>query len=875
MAAPTQHYPPWLTPSQVVVTDAAGAVSTETTIVYLPLTYLGPSIPLGDLYTYGGSTWPPTLVTGFPSTTEATSPTDSTAIPPTTTTPTSATPTPTLSESTEPTLVPPTATSISTSSVTSGTPSETPTDVSPTGGLNRGQLVGVIVASILGLIFLFVFLLAMWLWCKGRRNRRSSQFYSVTPIEEDYYIVGEESRTPGEGSPRHSGEEADPFLQARSNRPMEEVSTEMGSRPAVPRVPVPNTSLSSSGSSSTNGSGYGTLLERPTLGILPPMSEEGEFGPGRYQLTPDEMRRLENESVLPREEEEYTGAYAIAQDPALAPPRLIDPDNTFGAHDDIPRLPPQVQHRARESVASNPSLGDSEDAALLTARRVRVEGMSQPGLTEGAGYTRSGFLDAIGLSNLTDLARMSWFTSVNSPTSSARNSGNSARFHAVPSSDNDVETGRGQLRPADSFGRVRDGLILFGTDGDRPSSHLSSTSASGNTIWHDAHSSLPGTPQLAMPPRAITPADVRFTEQDWLSGLALPTRPPPPAYEDPFHDNNSRTQSPSLPADVDPLDLPAPTALSHFASTSSMPDTGTVSSVGLSKYPVPPGLEYVAKGKSWSQDGSLSGASSTGFDSVTHRVRLSEISEHGTPATYDMLEDQPPNAQETWRSLASSHHTGGGFGELTRRTTFGLPQLTHPTGLIPSEQGSLHSMRSHINPPSLRSTGSAPASRHELEGSLSSNSSRPSAHGSTRSAGSAMSSIGQSLVRAGSIITDGRRRFDSSAPPHSPFGNRGFQTPPRAATPGGVGIFKHGEVPTIDGSNPSPNLEIPPVHKSPGSDRASTIRTVTSGSTAVPDGRERTLSTRTYGASSSIGEASEEPLPLSTPALSKDWTPAH
>ncbi|KAJ3491655.1 hypothetical protein NLJ89_g11317 [Agrocybe chaxingu] len=44
MAQPTQVYPPWLAPSAVVITDAAGApVTTSTTILYLPPTYFGPN----------------------------------------------------------------------------------------------------------------------------------------------------------------------------------------------------------------------------------------------------------------------------------------------------------------------------------------------------------------------------------------------------------------------------------------------------------------------------------------------------------------------------------------------------------------------------------------------------------------------------------------------------------------------------------------------------------------------------------------------------------------------------------------------------------------------------------------------------------------
>jgi len=485
-------------------------------------------------------------------------------------------------------------------------------------------------------------------------------------------------RTYGEGSPRHSGEETDPFLQAsHSPQAMQDTAAEMGSRPGVPRVPVPSTSLSSSGSSSTNQSGYGTLLERPTLGILPPTAEESELGPGGYHLTAEEMRQLDNESVLPRDEHsDYTGAYAISRDP-VSHVRLLDPENVFGTHD-VPRPPPQVQHRTRESVGSNPSIIDAEDAALLTVRRVKV---GESPVESPASMARTGFLESIGLAGLSNLTRLSWFGDENSnsgdnysPTPARRHSRRSPTFQAVPLSDADVETGRAFLRP-DSLGRVRDGPLGLGPDGERPSSHMSATSASGGTIWHDAHSSLPGTPQLALPPRAITPAGVAYPERDWLTGRDSPLRManiPAPLTENPFVIENERPDSPPVASPSgDVLDLPAPTPLTHFASSSSIPDdTGTVSSIGLSKNPYPPGLEYMAKGRTWSYDGSV--ASSPGWQGVTHRVNLADIGEHQDPDVVDMLEEQPPHAQETWRSMTSSNTSASGYGEMGRRTTFGL-----------------------------------------------------------------------------------------------------------------------------------------------------------------------------------------------------------
>lgn len=45
MAAPTQQYPPWLTPIPSVIENANGVpITTSTTVSFLPLTYYGPSV---------------------------------------------------------------------------------------------------------------------------------------------------------------------------------------------------------------------------------------------------------------------------------------------------------------------------------------------------------------------------------------------------------------------------------------------------------------------------------------------------------------------------------------------------------------------------------------------------------------------------------------------------------------------------------------------------------------------------------------------------------------------------------------------------------------------------------------------------------------
>jgi len=472
---------------------------------------------------------------------------------------------------------------------------------------------------------------------------------------------------------------------------MHEVATEMGSRPGVRRVPPPDGSRSSAGSTvpgvqsnslssgSSGASGYGVLLERPTLSVLPPTREEGEFPfASGYHLSEEEMRQLDRENVLPEEEGSYHGqyGYALSQDPTLVPPRLVDPDNAF-APKDLPR-PPLFTNTNRFSVQSNPSSMESEAAALLTARRVNIGDVPENGNREsGTSLTQTGFLNAIGLSGM-GIGHMSWFGLGNTPAppTPPRNNRTSPSFAPLPSSDDDVEAARGLHRPdeTDSFGR-RGPALGLDINGLRPLSSVSARSATTNsagTIWHDARTSLPGTPPLAAPPRALTPPEPAFPEQAWLTGQQHTLAPP--SYDDPFLDHSPALNevTENLPAGVDILDLPAPSALTHFNSNPSLGgDSGTVSSIGLSKNPFPPGLEYINKGKTWSRDGSLSAASSS---PAWHHVPTTLTEIEGGASELDVLEEEPPHAGSSWKAMASGGTNT--FGELGRRTTFGLVSFT-------------------------------------------------------------------------------------------------------------------------------------------------------------------------------------------------------
>ncbi|KAJ6492527.1 hypothetical protein C8R47DRAFT_431694 [Mycena vitilis] len=168
MTAPTQALPAWLSYTTITLPQ-----TTETSVVYLPLTYYGPSIPLNSDWTYGGLSSPVT---------SATPTTSTTAIPPSTTattaTPSSSNATP---SSTSPASSP---TSSSPSSLTSPTSSLSPSaspssssaspSASASHGLTRAQLIGIVVASVLGSLVLFLLVLCCWSRFCGRRWRNGS-----------------------------------------------------------------------------------------------------------------------------------------------------------------------------------------------------------------------------------------------------------------------------------------------------------------------------------------------------------------------------------------------------------------------------------------------------------------------------------------------------------------------------------------------------------------------------------------------------------------------------------------------------------------------------------------------------------------------------
>jgi hypothetical protein len=587
----------------------------------------------------------------------------------------------------------------------------------------------VIIASILGFIFLFVLALFLYLWWNARRNRRRASEntrFAAVPFDDDsdFVIIPPGGRiSPGEGSPRASGEEADSFLRRNE---MQQVSPPVAgpSTAAHGSRSADNSLSSSSKSSNSAASGYGTLLANPSLGVFPSQLDEERRG---KILSSEQLRQFDN---IPRGHRRLSTVGEQGELAPLAPPpRLID-----------------ASHGSTRSL-DRASLGSqvSDPGEVLTARRVRAEDLGPRSAVESSRKRDS--LKGLGL------AALGWFQSLSS--SSRRNSQISPLPSTSPA-ERDIEAGQALLNtePETSEAqspRFRGQLLGVGYAGNRPISGASASSHT-STIYHDAQSSLPGTPVVMPPPRAF--ANSSSAELGYWPQTGTETASSTTAAQGTSHDLQTGTQSTvstNNTTTVDVLDTPAPRGISPFTSSNSL-NAGSASSKGSqgkTEFPYPPGLTTFSMPTVWSETTGTTPSPGSFAATPLHLPAEAEIS-------IDVLEEEPPSPGDTWRSLAGGN-TGG-----ARRTTFGQPQLIHLPEFY-SEQGSLHSMRSHLSPV-LRSTGSASASRREQSGSSGSASSRPSARSAARSIVSGSDGSGASLAHSGSISSSERRKNRVQSP---------------------------------------------------------------------------------------------------------------
>ncbi|KAG2147709.1 uncharacterized protein EDB93DRAFT_1205927 [Suillus bovinus] len=687
--AATQQLPSWMTLATTVYTNAAGQTVTTETTLQLPLTYYGPSIPLGSdgAWTYGGLTSPAASSSSLTTSSTATSFTPTSSATPTSSSSsyqsssTSSTSTSSLLTSTSTSFTSASTSSASTSPSTSATSNSS----SHAAALSKGALIGIII----GAIILFIILLLLFIWFV-RWNTRRRDSRAITPIWTGWNVLtpdqtgDEENRPAGLGSPRDSGDdEADSFLRRSTATDPERRPRPVSSLPpgaAPPRI------VGSTGSDRTRSSQAST-----DYGVVLPGS--GHFGQAYsgdgipahassemlgHIMPPGELLRIADEEEpedIPRPRM-YSSSHPSLPE-HIAP--LLPPPPLEGTATRKPSDRSLLDEKEKSVRSASYPTSDLEDSKIFTARRVRVQELGSRSPQDDDSTNTQPIAGPTSWRNSFSRLRRSWFGS-----SSSRSGSNSRK-----GSDKDPEAAQSLLGRRLGVG--------YTPAGERPMSSVSAKSAiSGNTVYHDAVSRM-GTP-VSLPSRAITPASQRGSVVPATDFAHSMPSGAPPAYDDPYDLMGSRVPSPLSPTGVDVLDTPAPAPFSS-ASTSGRP--------------LPPGLVPLSSRHAW-------------------RDSLSVITGSSNDAgiTIDVLDAEPPRAGDGWRNLTSGHlGVSAGLDPSEQRTTFGTPQLIHQGNPLVSERGSLHSMRSHLSPYSARSSsGSAPASSARVFNLSGSNSSRPSAN---------------------------------------------------------------------------------------------------------------------------------------------------
>ena len=427
---------------------------------------------------------------------------------------------------------------------------------------------------------------------------------AVPPVEGGWTLVhdnGSGDRVPGEGSPRGSGEETDPFLRASYSNQM---SQQPSARLVTP-APVLDATHNSMDSASTGASGYGTVVE-PTHArfshlVPPPVTQWGSILPPTV-LTHmvDEPRRHDD---IMEEDEEVS---------LLEPPPRLDPDR-LGISRVTPRPSLQSIRTARSErslpIPDTPASWD-ETPQLMTAQRIRVDEMDRAEAREVPSPTTE---------SPSLLGRLGW--------SNRRSRQGTPERHGsrptTPRPEPDVEAGPSS-RPLERPPRLRP-----------VSGHSATSGESGSTLFHDAQSRTETPPPLPSPPPAVTTTSrsrLPAPEPMQESTSGAPTiravghsslSQSQTDDMDPFADTTSSTAVP------DPLDSPAP--ISRLATTSFECDPM-----------FPPGLIV---SRSWMTS---SGSGTLGDSDHLDSPGIS----------MDIYEEAPPPVAERWRFITGGPGSG-------------------------------------------------------------------------------------------------------------------------------------------------------------------------------------------------------------------------
>ncbi|KAF7325751.1 hypothetical protein MKEN_00425600 [Mycena kentingensis (nom. inval.)] len=597
MAAPTQQqqsYPAWLTLTTVTL-----PTTTETNVVYLPLTYYGPSIPLGSDWVYGGLSSPASTSSTAPSSAQPTSTSATSSTIPTSSsissTPSSAIPS-SSSVSAGSSIVPPTTFPSAASSSTGSTEQHY-------GLLSRGQLIGVVIGAVLAL---FVLIICFFSVCFRRMTRddddpqtqrnvgsnrktSGSRFTALIPRRKRRTRTRFTMLTPGSGMGSTDEFDADwlmagvaqksirfshllrlaPFPTLILARLLQGTETTVAlAHRAKPAAAAPMSAAMAS-----------SLPTRPFP--FPPEDR----GDNPFDL-PTAYRNGGNYHLLPPgagpANGNGNGAHAYSN---IAPGRrILSPSQLAmlveeeGEREVLPR--PSVE-QPRASMGSHVTSGD-EEAEVVVARRVAV---SPPGSPAG-GPSRTIAEPIQDSPRRSWIARFSWLTD---PTRNSREIADDPEAGAALLFDASAPPSPGPVSPAGprthskrpsttmrEFG-ARSGFGFFSSSNSRPntpgsrpvsgalgsgsrpisgvgSEGTNGSSKSGGTVYTDARETL----------------STRGSNSRVGAGTPLDA-PPLPTTGDPDATVRAETQ--------DPLDMPAPAAFAPFSSAASMHHSGSRTSL--------------------------------------------------------------------------------------------------------------------------------------------------------------------------------------------------------------------------------------------------------------------------------------------------------
>lgn len=570
----------------------------------------------------------------------------------------------------------------STASFSSALPTSTLAGASSHHGLS-GRQITAIVLGVIAFALILLILVTCFVLRRRRRVRRSTlarsghtwkDFAPVVPTSHSgsasSFIFAEDSRQTsrraGEGSPRHSGDEADPLL-----RPSGEGAPAMAQRGGAAAVwavnPANNQHIFLRHSRSTKSGGDGgdgsdpfadelgvaqerDISNHPGYGTPGSVHEDSPLLPPR-PLDPDGLGLV----APPMAQQQDSG---VDVDPQ-APPRLVTirrvQINDFGAFGSGPKTPSSDAFPSSESDRAQHGMRDMEKGALVADydKEDNAGGSRTPNPTPATPTPRPGWLPNLGLARFSQLSWLSRVPSSPTPVSTRSRSRSRSRpstpsggaWAALAGEEGAMHEGSTSRRS-----RPKSGLLVP-PGAERPRSTVSGKSGI-SSVYHSASESPVGSygskgsnakepppPVPALPPAAAQNARDRGHVRT-ASPLMQQYTPPPPQEEPAAAPAAASAQRQAM---TDILDMPAPSAHTTFSSSAS---SGRPRPTFLH---IPPGLPTFPTPAVWAD---ATGSGSASPSSLGHEIP-SRYSTGG-----DALDAEPPRAGEVWRNLADARDRG-------------------------------------------------------------------------------------------------------------------------------------------------------------------------------------------------------------------------